>query len=85
MTPRVKNEIVTFFQCAACLREKPPSQSPKNFMRLNVGLTATGIQVWCVRHELNVAKWTLDELKAFMVKDLPCDCCPGGDHRQALS
>jgi hypothetical protein len=49
-------EIVTFFHCKCCLSEKPPDQSPREWARLEFGLTASGnIQVWCVRHDREVA------------------------------
>ena len=74
-------EIHTFFQCAACMREKPASQSPQNFMRLNVGLTSEGLQVWCVRHDINVVKLSPDALREMLGKGPQCACCPGGLHR----
>lgn len=76
-----KNEIHTFFQCVACIREKPPSQSPKNFMRLNVGIGPDGLQVWCVRHDINVVKLSPDQLKDWIGRGPVCMCCPGGMHR----
>jgi hypothetical protein len=76
-----KNEIHTFFQCAACIREKPPSQSPKNFMRLNVGLTRDGLQAWCVRHDINVVRLDPDGLRDMVSLGPACACCPGGMHR----
>jgi hypothetical protein len=47
-------EIGAYFQCALCVQEKPPDQSPKEWARFNVGWTKLGLQVWCVRHECNV-------------------------------
>jgi len=53
----------TFLHCAKCLTEftarvpESKGQSPKTYARLNVGVTADGkaFQIWCVRHECNVA------------------------------
>lgn len=48
------NHIVSFMHCSQCLREKPANKSPREWARLNVGWTRDGLQVWCVRHNLNV-------------------------------
>lgn len=50
----VTNEITHFPHCKKCLAELPPDQSPGSYARLEVGMTALGIQVWCKRHEENV-------------------------------
>lgn len=49
------NRIKMFFHCAKCLAEKPAGVSPREWVRLEVGWTEEGLQVWCVRHEMNVA------------------------------
>jgi len=49
------SQITAFMHCARCLREMPKGESPESWARLNVGLTPKGIQVWCVRHDVNVA------------------------------
>lgn len=58
MTPRRKisnsASIHRFAHCHRCLDELPPDHSPAEWARLNVGFTEIGLQVWCVRHELNV-------------------------------
>jgi hypothetical protein len=48
------NRISQFMHCRKCLEEKPPSQSPRQWARLECGWTDVGWQVWCVRHECNV-------------------------------
>ena len=49
------NKIGQFWHCEECLEEKPEDQSPEEWARLSVGATETGFQVWCVRHDMNVA------------------------------
>jgi len=49
------NEIKLFFHCAHCLSERPEDQSPRDWASLEVGFTVLGVQVWCKRHEINVA------------------------------
>jgi hypothetical protein len=48
------NQILAYFHCAKCLKEKPRDQSPRQWVRLEAGWTPRGLQVWCVRHEENV-------------------------------
>lgn len=47
--------IVSFFHCRKCMERLPAGKSPQEWARLNVGFTRDGaIQVWCVRHDMNV-------------------------------
>ena len=48
------NDIKMFLHCAKCLAELPKETSPRDYVHNEVGWTEKGIQVWCVRHELNV-------------------------------
>lgn len=47
-------QVAMFFHCAKCLKELPPGLSPREWAHLEVGWTAKGVQVWCIRHELGV-------------------------------
>jgi hypothetical protein len=48
-------QIVTFLHCAQCMDDRPDGQSPRDWARLDVGLTADRrLQVWCVRHDREV-------------------------------
>jgi hypothetical protein len=52
----VPDQIETFMHCGKCLRELPPDTSPKEYARTQIGVLADGrLQVWCNRHECNVA------------------------------
>lgn len=46
--------IGSFFHCAKCMGEIPQGISPKEWSRLEVGLTKFGLQVFCIRHNCNV-------------------------------
>lgn len=46
--------IVQFFHCGLCIQEKPDDLSPREWSRNEVGWTAQGLQVWCMRHDCNV-------------------------------
>jgi hypothetical protein len=48
------NEIVLFLHCRQCMSEMPPGFSPRDWARIEVGWTKLGIQVWCIRHEINI-------------------------------
>lgn len=60
-------EITAYIHCARCLDEwksDPEIRStttPKDYARTQAGFTATGLQVWCNRHECNVdhMEWRL--------------------------
>jgi len=52
--PSEDNEIKAFIHCRECLKELPEGMSPRDYARLEVGVTPEGIQVWCKRHEVNV-------------------------------
>lgn len=47
-------EIESFMHCGRCLSEKPDDISPRDYARVNVGFTKQGLQVWCIRHNLNI-------------------------------
>lgn len=47
--------IKQYFHCKKCLSEKPKDQSAAEWARLNVGFTAKGLEVWCMRHNVSVA------------------------------
>jgi len=52
------NRILLFIHCKKCLDEIRSGisgkTSPRDYARNEVGLTEDGIQVWCVRHEMEV-------------------------------
>lgn len=59
----MENKIELNLNCKFCIQELPAGESAQSYARLDVGLTADGLQVWCVRHNLSVAYITdLDEL-----------------------
>lgn len=51
----VENSIASYMHCKKCLEEKPEGVSPKEFSQTQTGFTKLGIQIWCNRHECNVA------------------------------
>lgn len=79
--PVLPSDNTTFLHCAKCLAEfksasaREQGESPKTYARLNVGVTANGkaFQIWCVRHECNVAliKMHLAETPADEIKGTP--------------
>jgi hypothetical protein len=49
-----KNQIQMFFHCKKCLDELPEDKSPREWVRMEAGWSNEGLQVWCVRHEMNI-------------------------------
>jgi hypothetical protein len=74
------SHIVSYFHCARCQQAKPSNESMKKWARFNVGLTSTGVEVWCVRHEMLVVHLTAEQLTAMLRTPLQCSCCPLGQH-----
>lgn len=59
--PQNSKEIQAFIHCKLCLEQWLEEQritgesfSPRSLARLEVGWTRAGLQVWCVRHNVNV-------------------------------
>lgn len=48
------NEIEMYTHCLECVKSKPKHLSPREWARINFGWTKQGIQVWCVRHDVNI-------------------------------
>lgn len=50
----IKNNIV----CNKCVEELSDASSSdinlKNYTKFEVGFTSIGIQIWCIRHKINV-------------------------------
>lgn len=53
--------IQAFMHCKLCLAQLPPNKSPAEYARLNFGLTPHGMQLWCTRHNANVAHFVIDK------------------------
>jgi len=49
------NKILLFLHCGLCLESLPKGKSPREWSRIEVGWTKLGLQVWCKRHECNIA------------------------------
>lgn len=41
-------------ECKRCVETCPHGTLLQDYLRVTVGLTAFGMQVWCVRHQCNV-------------------------------
>ena len=52
-------EIKSYLHCGLCIEEKPDDVSPRDFAQFEIGYTWWGIQVWCRRHDCNVAHFDL--------------------------
>lgn len=65
----MNNDITTFFHCKECLESLPNGKSPRDWVRLEVGWTPKGIQVWCIRHEMSVAHFDFEGQKISYAED----------------
>lgn len=56
---RTPNQIAMYLHCKQCIEEASTQRTaPVDYARNSVGLTPDGgIQVWCERHQINVAKF----------------------------
>ena len=74
----MKNNIKMFIHCSKCLSEvlEIEGASPKNYARIGVGYTLTGIQLWCNRHDESIVNITLPPslLKSAMMSNNSCEC-----------
>lgn len=44
-----------YFNCTKCLEELPRNTSPKEYARQQLSITKEGLQLWCNRHDMNIA------------------------------
>lgn len=52
----MQNEIDLFFHCKKCHEENMPrTETMQSFSQIEAGWTKKGFQVWCVRHNCNIA------------------------------
>ena len=51
---KIKNDIQSFLHCRNCLDKRPNNVSPREWVHLETGFTIKGLQIFCVRCELNV-------------------------------
>lgn len=54
-----ENQILTFLHCKLCMDELRTGKydgvaSPQTYARYEVGYTKQGLQVWCLRHDVNI-------------------------------
>ena len=81
-----ENYIASFVHCSLCIKEKPENVSPREWTNNEVGILLNGdIQVWCIRHEKNVAIFDMQTDQILVDKDADtseldveqCACCAG--------
>lgn len=64
-------QIKFYFHCRKCLEELPVGWSPQEYALIEIGITETGIQVWCRRHDIEI---THLESKEVAEKFVICRC-----------
>lgn len=64
-----KNCIEAYIHCSKCLKEYMEDEeirtkvSPKDYAKTQCGFTKEGIQIWCNRHDCNVAHIDFEGVK----------------------
>ncbi len=53
-----RNTILQYMHCDKCIQSLPDGISPQERSQIEVGLTLTGIQIRCIRHDMVVAEFT---------------------------
>jgi hypothetical protein len=70
--PDDSGDIVTFFHCAQCGDERPDGESPRDWARFEVGLTADRrLQVRCIRHECEVGTFEVTPHRLREISKMP--------------
>ena len=66
----IENQIV----CNKCVEELSNESNPeinlKNYSKFEVGFTSSGLQIWCIRHNINICHVNFGGKKLFA--DFPC-------------
>lgn len=56
--PKIENEIIQFLHCKKCVSETyTKNVSPREYVNNEFGWTEKGLQIWCVRHNMNVVHY----------------------------
>lgn len=66
-----KNNIHTFLNCRKCVEER---KAPN----IEVGITPTGIKVWCCEHQMEIVELTPWQLQEKVDRGAHCDQCEQG-------
>ena len=48
-------EIELYLHCSECLKDLPETIAPRTWQDVEAGLTKDGVQIWCKRHNCNIA------------------------------
>lgn len=64
-----KEQITVYMHCRRCVERK---QSPP---RIDVGLTSSGLLLWCERHDEPIAHITPDQLRDLLASGPVCSIC----------
>jgi hypothetical protein len=65
----MENQIELYMHCSKCVRQCPAGTSPRQYAALEIGRTKTGLQIWCKRHDEEVAFFPMD-----FEDSGPCEC-----------
>ena len=71
--------IENYLHCLGCLeylKKYDYPMAPRDYARLNVGLIDKNtLQIWCIRHEREVARFPIKDTEGLKHWDEPCHRC----------
>ena len=71
MTKSNSLNIKQYLHCGKCISEIPKGESPSSYSRYSIGWTRQGLQVWCTRHNCNIAHIDLMGNKVIVDSSIP--------------
>ena len=72
---KVKNEIYEYLVCDLCYKEIDGIENHPDHIRMLVGKTKTGIQLWCLKHNVSIGRFIFSEDHETHVKGCVCNYC----------
>ena len=67
------NVIMLYLHCTKCIEELPKGSAPNDYQHLEIGITEdSNLQVWCLRHDKEVAFFELSKHQKELIKNVEC-------------
>jgi len=76
------NVIMLYLHCTQCIEELPRGTAPNDYQHLEIGITEDlHLQVWCLRHEKEVAFFEMSKAQQDMFREKTCALHSGPGHK----
>jgi hypothetical protein len=66
-----------FINCKKCTEQRPSRFSMEEYSRIGVIKTEDGIQIWCVRHDIEIVFFPYEWEKSKFNTICKCEMCNG--------